>query len=148
MPSLETSAWWQYIQNVPRDRKKCVTIIRLFMCCSKLNMCLYRYTNNNIQSPLCNICSDYEEETIHHMLFRCKGLSHIRGTLWKKVIESCPSNRMKVEINSMSDRNKATFLLSGLHSSYVQEWITLFKAICDFIYFMYSTRCSRSECSR
>ena len=143
MPVLEILAWWQYVDKSPNNLYKCVSIVRLLMGCHRLNTCLYRYGQNEIASPLCNECSFYEEETVDHMLFRCSSLSHLRRDLWNKVMLMSPSEVLNREMCSMSWTKLSTFILSGLHNSFVPEWKEFFDAMCEFVYKLYTQRVKR-----
>ena len=79
-------------------------------------------------------------EPIDHLLFRCTSLCSIRNTLWNNVLQNCPSETLRSELQCMPDSHIATFLLSGLHNTYIPEWYSLYEAIASFIYNVYKER--------
>ena len=140
MNKVEVNAWWKYIQVVPSDMYKCISVVRLLLGVGKLNTSLYRFKDNTIASPLCNNCESYTEDTAIHMLFQCDGLKEERKTLWQDVLENCPTDVLRNEIVRMRDIDCTKFLLSCLSNTFVLEWIPLYKSICKYVYNLYHAK--------
>jgi hypothetical protein len=128
----ELTIWWKYVQYNPSEMPKCIAIIQMLLEVHQLNSCRFRYNKSDIKSSLCDKCQMYEVETVDHLLFRCTSLCGIRNTLWNNVLQNCPSETLRSELQCMPDSHIATFLLSGLHNTYIYEWYPLYEAIASF----------------
>ena len=133
-------SWWQYAHIEPSQVRKCMIIVKLLFGQSKLNSCLFRYKDNSVASPLCNLCDMYKEETIDHLLFRCKKYEALRCKLFSEVMYCCPSTSLCTYLESKSHKVISRFILTGLHNTFTFEWLDFFSAICNFIYGMHSAR--------
>ena len=116
---------------------KCVAIVPLLLQVHQLNSTRYRYNNNDIKSPLCDKCDLYEVKSVDHLLFWCTSISDTRDTLWSNVLENCPSEKLSSHLQSMPDNHIATFILSGLHNTYIHEWYPLYESLVSFIFNVY-----------
>ena len=131
-----------YVQNDLKQLAKCFVIIRLLFGHHKLNSCLYRNKAEDVHTPICQMCDLYENETVEHLLFRCKKYDELRVTLWNEVLYHCPSESMYEYLTNMPRGKVTCLLLTGLNSTYTHEWSDFFTAILQFVYKMYITRTS------
>ena len=139
---LGMSAWWKYAQQEPSEIKKCKVVMQLFLGTHKLNSCLYRHRDNDVANPRCTCCMTYEIESVCHLLFKCNGFADNRKMWWNNVLNTCPTEMLRLEMARMTDEKLTTFILSGLSNSYTSEWKDFFAALLIFITSMYDLRCS------
>ncbi len=137
MPKLSVHSWWKFVQNNPLYMSRCKTVFMLLLDVNKLNACRSKYTEN--VNNLCSLC-DCDIESVEHMLFDCNALSNIRLELWYEISNSCPSDILKDQIESMTSYNRSNFLLGGLANSYIREWDSSYCKIATFIHRMYMHR--------
>ena len=136
------SAWWKYAQQEPSEVNKCKGVLQLFLGTHKLNTCLYKYRDNDVANPRCSSCMTYEMESVCHLLFKCNGFAVSRKMWWNNVLDMCPTEMLRLEMDKMSDEKRTSFILSGLNNTYTPEWKEFFGALLLFVNSMYDLRCS------
>jgi hypothetical protein len=137
IPSIKLWSWWQYVQDCPSDMHRVKVILKLLLNVHGLKCSAARYTGNGA-SVLCEQCDHYQAETISHVLFECIGSADLRSVLWADVMDACPP-ALVLQINTMLLEDKVVFLLTGLHSTYTQEWFEVFACIARYISSIYWT---------
>ena len=78
------------------------------------------------------------DDTVHHLLFECSGLSQIRDITWNNVVTAAP-RALANDLYNMSSERKTILLLSGF-GQFIQEWSNMFIVACNFLYEMYHVK--------
>ena len=118
---LKLSVWWELSFRYPVLAKQVDSVIR--MC---LNVARYGFN-------VCQFCSYACNDTIEHIIFECKHYKYERDLYWTQVLAACPE-RLRTEIMSMSNKDRAIFLLNGMNCDFVQEWCPLYYNIAQLVY--------------
>ena len=125
--------WWKFA------RKKCNLVKETSAVMAVLLGGQPRGMQINIEQSRCNLCSQNENETNIHVLLKCTRLNLERTSLLRELKTSMPT-AMAEDVNSMLPSQVCMFLLSGMNSQFIPEWINIYEKICKFVYNMYKTR--------
>ena len=125
--------WWDIVQKMPNQCRKCRTITRLLLECHHLESCTQKYVSTS------NICKHCHTgiENLTHLFFECPENVIRRSVLREDFIKMCP-NGLKNSINAMTNVEKTSLILSGLRANYFEEWIPIYCNIIDFIIILYT----------
>ena len=137
MDEVRAVAWWEYVQEVPRDVRKCRVLLRLLFDCHNLKSCKIRY-GEELENHYCERCNYRQVESIEHVLFTCPGTVDLRRRLWEDVSTNCPQ-ALYNELMVMTVEERTSFLLFGL-GQYTREWQALYSAIVSYVYTLYISR--------
>ena len=134
---IKVSVWWQLSRVCPRLTKATRIIMRLICGEHCLTSNVGKYTNSTTR--LCPLCDDFESETVSHMLFVCTRLTGVRGN-GIGILEGKMPHAMYECLCGMNNMDKAIFVISGMRSPFIAEWIEIYTAIATFVYTMYQER--------
>ena len=59
--------------------------MKLLLNCDCLKSCLFRYKNNNVNDPYCDLCNGRNVENVEHVMFRCSENANSRHELWLSI---------------------------------------------------------------
>ena len=87
----------------------------------------------------CKICDAHALNTVCHWLATCTALTDHREQTMQQFLNQCPA-AMQVGLLQMQPSEFTEFLLSGMRSSYVREYYTIYEGILDFVLSVYRAR--------
>jgi len=135
--SIDMWKWWYVAAICPSVVNKCKVLVKLMFRETCLKSSTYRFKGNNIS--LCQMCSEFEEETVTHVLMSCTYYNDIRTAFWDKICKVAPQCLVH-EIESMTPYKQVVFFISCFNSGIVQEWLPVYMAILDFVSLIYKRR--------
>ena len=96
---------------------------------------------HNFNMSSCYLCHLHERDSPTHILFKCRAqnLVQARTNQWQNILSVMPP-AMLDHVNSLNDEDKTSFILTGLNSSYIPEWLPIYTNISVYISQMYSIR--------
>ena len=130
----ELWSWWRFCKYKPAYVNKCFVILRL----ATGNHVIRERRNKQYSSRMCQECNAMVDDTVHHMLFECSGLSQIRDITWNNVLTAAP-RALANDLNNMSSERKTILLLSGF-GQFIQEWSNMYIVACNFLYEMHHVK--------
>ncbi len=134
---IKVSIWWQVSHLHPKLTMATRVIMRLLSGEHCLMSNVGRYSNMN--SRLCPLCEEFECENVPHMLFVCSKLNEGRVKA-SKLLEDRMLPAMYECFCRMGNQDKTAFLLSGMRSPFIIEWMDVYDAIATYVYCMYQER--------
>ena len=90
-------------------------------------------------TTICKLCDVYTTESVWHFLFACMNVGVVRDERLKTIYGVMPTP-MQRYLTSLTSKEKACFLLSGMKCTFTQEWQNIYCAILSFTYKMYNVR--------
>ena len=125
--------WWQFSKQWPEYTYKCKVMLRLISGDHPLA------AKQRKMGKTCPLCTYMVRADVPHILFKCtcQSLCDKRAELRSSIIQLCPP-RLLHELDKMNVVTKTIFVLSGLGSSYIQEWSPLYKVLADFVFTIYN----------
>ena len=137
----ELSPWFRYLNENPQDFRKVRIMTKLLLNVHNLQACQQRYSSHVSNSAICTMCELGCVEDVEHVLFICPRYYKIRETYWNEVCSECPDGLLN-DITQMTLRQKCSLFLNGLYV-YTPEWLKLYTAIVNFVYYQYMAATSR-----
>ncbi len=139
---IELCIWWKVSRFRPRLTRGIRTVMRLL--CGQHVLAVSRRNRADGNSTMCNLCDGYEAETVSHFLFKCTHFSATRESAWKDVLLSMPK-AMAEYVTGCNHMEKMIYVMSGLNSTFTQEWLDVYESVCVFVTKMYNKRCSSAD---
>ena len=133
--SIQMWNWWHLAQIDPLYARKCQVLARILFSETCFSDNTWRFKSSN-GSALCNLCSQYCEETAHHVLFECENGSALRDQCLSLVKEEAPPQLWNEFVNG----DKIVMLVSCFNSLPILEWLSFYDSILDFVNIMYRNR--------
>ena len=133
---LSASGWWIACKGRPQLAKMCRTLVAILVGEHNLGSAKGRFVRH---SKLCQICSMYVEETVHHFLLECDGLSAQRRTLMNNILTVMPP-AMAESFQSLAYEQQTQFLLGELGRTLMPELFHVHSAVIRLVHELYSTR--------
>ena len=90
-------------------------------------------------TTICKLCDVYTTESVWLFLFACMNVFVVRDERLKTVYGVMPTP-MQRYLTSLTSKEKACFLLSGMKCTFTQEWQNIYCAILSFTYKRYNFR--------
>lgn len=130
------TVWWTVCRVNPRVTRLCKLVVRLLCGDHNLNTGRGRFTLNTAR---CCICDSYEQETLEHTLYTCDALRQVRDLKWDAVLDAMPAG-MRHSVIHMNANCKTYYVISGCHSTYIEEWQDIYETMARFVWAVYYTR--------
>ena len=129
---IKIHPWWILVAKKPSLMPIVSSVMALLMGEQPRGM------QQNIGKARCTICQTGPDKP-YHVLFECKALDNKRGLLLSRMVRCMPSGMTK-DYQEMNNEHKASFLISCLQCTYVNDWQALLENIAKFVHTMYAER--------
>ena len=113
-----TLGWIHFMHDSVLYTRQCRCIIRLLLNVHRLGR------------SICQLCTQFRSNTVHHILFECNCCDLIRGQLWQNVLHACP-DRLKLELIKMDKISCTKFILNAMNCKYVNKWRPIYITLCQ-----------------
>ncbi len=134
--NMYNTCWWNVCKGRPRLVSKCRTLVALILGEHNLGCGKGRFVHH---SKMCQLCSGYVYESLHHCLIDCTGLSDCRRTLMDTLIDTMPP-AMTGSLWALSSERQTLFLLGEMGRTFVKEWFPVHRAIIELVHGLYNAR--------
>ena len=104
---------------------------------SKLKCDDYRYRNDVVNRPYCDLCPDHAIENVEHLLIHCPSLRNEREAMFNEISEI--ENYYDSRILTPLDNNLHTLLGKIPNNANPEMMLYFYKAVARNVYIMYST---------
>ena len=129
---IKPLAWWKFVRKKPIKMKQVSCVVAILLGTQPKGMqCNF--------SGHCRLCEERQHDSPEHMLMRCPRMSEQRLTYVSRIKANMPT-AMADCFERMGTSEIYQFLLSGLHNTYEEEWISVYSIIADYIWEIYKYR--------
>ena len=142
IPKIEMCVWWRIIHCRPRLCRATLCIVKL--ACGQYRSMRKGTAHAHVNSGRCILCDNWDADEVPHLLFVCDYFNDVREALWGSVLREMPLP-MQQYVQRLSVKDKTKFIISGLNSDFVMEWLDLYEAVILFLSAMYDKKCSSME---
>ena len=125
--------WWSLVARKPFLMRRVSSTITVLMGGQPSGM------QCNFGQKRCMLCDILSTDKPDHVLFECAELEEKRCLLWPQVIVCMPPG-MTIDMECYNNARKTQYLISCLHSSFINEWSLLYEKVADFVHSMYAHR--------
>ena len=123
---------------MPHKVKRCRVLCRVLFGETYFNCNTYRFVGTT-GSVICNLYCQYVPKWMHRALFVCDFQKDLRQKYWSIIKDTAPEN-LYVHMMSQDTKDRVVSILHCFNSSPIQEWMTFYNALIDFVFFMYINR--------
>ena len=134
--NVKTLIWWQLSDVAPDMMLHCETMSKLVCKASKLKCDDYRYRNDVVNRPYCDLCQDHAIENVEHLLIHCPSLRNEREAMFDEINEI--ENYYGSRILNPVDSNLHTLLGKVPNNANPEMMLYFYKAVARNVYTMYS----------
>jgi hypothetical protein len=138
------SPWWIHASRYPNERCHVVLIFRIIV-----GVHVFEKEGNYNGRNKCNVCTNFANDSLQHVLYECEGLSNLREKEMDVITEYCPQPFIQY-YTSLSMYEKTCFILNSFGCvTYVEEFHKIFSYFGKFITTMVQNKLqiTNTECS-
>ena len=135
--NVKPLVWWQLSDVAPDLMLQCETMSKLVCKASKLKSDDYRYRNDVVNRPYCELCHDLAIENVEHLIIHCPSLRNERDVMFNEinVIENFYDSRILLP----HENNLHTILGKIPNNVNPEMMLYFYKSVARNVHLMYST---------